>query len=337
MNEGMAIRGGHGPHGPIAADGALRRVGVEIEFLGPSARVAAEVLSRRLGGCPEMEDPHAFKIRNTRLGDLSVESDLRYVHPQRHPGLGLLRPNARTAAWLGVIVARFVPRELITAPVPIAQLRDIDVIVAALRAAGARGRGAVLLDSLGLHFNVDPPRLDALTLTAFLKAFLLVGDRLREETARGSLRLRLALPPDYPPAYRRKVLAPDYWPNLAELTADYLAANPTRKRALDLLPVLAHFDEEKVRLALPREKIAARPVFHFRLPQAHLGDPNWSIMPDWNRWLSVERLALDLMGRKLSAGSELSNNTVSHRVPPPAACPFVAPGSELAKHGACGA
>jgi hypothetical protein len=34
-------------------------------------------------------------------------------------------------------------------------------------------------------------------------------------------------------------------------------------------------------------------VFHYRLPQAYLSDPAWSIMPDWERWLSVERLAMN--------------------------------------------
>ena len=149
----------------------------------------------------------------------------------------------------------------------------------------------MLWDALGLHFNIDPPRLDSITVTAFLKAFLLVSDDLRREIARGSLRLALALTPDYPEAYKRRVLDPDYWPDLTNLTADYLAANPTRKRALDLLPLLAYLDEERVRSVLPHEKIGPRPVFHYRLPQAHLSDPAWSIMPDWERWLRVERLA----------------------------------------------
>jgi hypothetical protein len=147
------------------------------------------------------------------------------------------------------------------------------------------------LDSLGLHFNVDPPRLDAETIMAFLKAFLLLGEGLRRDIARGSSRLAFVLPPDYPKSYVRRVLAPDYWPNLATLTNDYLAANPTRKRALDLLPLLAHLDEERVRSLLPHEKIGPRPVFHYRLPLAHVSEPNWSIMPDWDRWLAVERLA----------------------------------------------
>jgi hypothetical protein len=274
----------------LAADGSLRRVGVEIEFLGPSAQVAAEALAHDLGGTCKAEDPHAFKVSGTHLGDLLVETDLRHVHPDRHPELGL-RLGRSVAAWLGTVASPFVPRELITAPMHIARLPEVDTVVTSLRSAGAYGRGTVLWGSLGLHFNIDPPRLDAATVTAFLKAFLLVNDRLRRETVRGRFRRALVLPPDYPQAYKKRVLDPDYWPDLPKLTDDYLAANPTRKRALDLLPLLAHLDEERVRSVLPHEKIGSRPVFHYRLPHAHLSDPAWSIMPDWERWLLVERRA----------------------------------------------
>jgi Putative amidoligase enzyme len=277
---------------PIAADGSLRRVGVEIEFLGPSAQAAALALAGDLGGTSVMADPHAFKVTGTPLGDLLVETDLRHVHPDRHPELGL-RLDRRVAAWLGTLASPFVPRELITAPIPLARLPEMDTIVQSLRNAGAYGRGVLLWDSLGLHFNVDPPSLDAETVAAFLKAFLLVNDSLRKAIANGSARRALALPPDYPESYKRRVLDPGYWPDLTQLTDDYLAANPTRKRALDLLPLLTHCDEERVRSVLPHEKIGPRPVLHYRLPQARLSDPAWSIMPDWERWLSVERLAMN--------------------------------------------
>ncbi|MBM6581688.1 amidoligase family protein [Microvirga sp. BT689] len=288
-----------------APGGAIRRVGVEIEFMGPSARVAAGVIAGALGGSIDAEDAHAFRISGTRLGDMRIETDLRYVHPQRHPNLGL-RLGHRAAAWLGAVVSPFVPRELVTAPLPIDRLPELDGLVDILRDAGAHGRGAVLLDSLGLHFNIDPPRLDAATIAAFLKAFLIVSERLRRDIAQGRRRLAHALPPDYPQDYVRQVLAPDYWPDLPDLTMDYLAANPTRDRALDLLPLLAYLDDERIRSVLPHEKIGARPAFHYRLPQVHLSDPDWSIMPDWHRWLVVEGLASDLeklcaIGRAMSA------------------------------------
>ena len=148
-------------HHPTHAT-ALRRIGIELEFLGPSARAAADALARDLGGYIKPEDAHAFRISGGQLGDLRVETDLRYVHPQRHPDLGL-RLSARGAAWLGTLLTPVVPRELITAPIPIAQLPDVDQAVRSLRAAGARGRGTVLWDSLGLHLNIDPPSLDPAT------------------------------------------------------------------------------------------------------------------------------------------------------------------------------
>jgi hypothetical protein len=277
---------------PVArrADGALRQVGIELEFLGLSAGTSAEVLARGLGGAIEMEDPHAFRILGTFLGDIAVETDLRHVHPGRdsHVGVSL---NRHVASWLGRILSPFVPRELITSPLPIARLPEVDGIIELLRSAGARGKGAVFYDSLGLHFNIDPPSLDAATVTAFLKAFLLAEDRLRSEITGGRAHLARVLPPDYPQAYRQRVLSPDYWPDQTALIADYLAANPTRNRALDLLPLFAHLNEEQVRSALPHEKIGPRPALHYRLPHSHLSDPNWSIMPDWERWLMVERLA----------------------------------------------
>lgn len=270
-----------------------RQVGIEIEFLGPSARAAAEAIVRDIGGSLTIEDPHAFRILGTCLGNMRVETDLRHVHPQRHNGLNT-KLSPRMAAWLGDVLSPFVPRELVTSPLPIARLPELAGILDVLRTAGARGRGAVLLDSLGLHFNIDPPRLDARTVAAYLKAFLVLEGRLRQETARGSRRLTVALPPVFPQDYARRVLDQGYWPGMAELTDDYLAANPTRDRAFDLLPLLAWLDEGRIRRALPHEKIGPRAAFHYRLPQAHLSNPGWSFMPDWKRWLLVEGLALEL-------------------------------------------
>jgi hypothetical protein len=52
-------------------------------------------------------------------------------------------------------------------------------------------------------------------------------------------------------------------------------------------------DADRVRSVLPNEKINARPTFHYRLPDARVSDPGWSIAPDWNRWVAVERVAAD--------------------------------------------
>ena len=63
----------------------------------------------------------------------------------------------------------------------------------------------------------------------------------------------------FPADYVRRIVAPDYWPDISLFIDDYLAANPTRNRDLDLLPLLLHLDAGRVRAALPNEKINGPP------------------------------------------------------------------------------
>lgn len=273
------------------AAGRLRAVGVEVEFGAISARQAAAALARELSGSVLEEDPHALHVKGAELGNLMIEIDTRYAHPQRHPGTrwGMLSP--RWAARLGTASQFFVPRELVTAPMPLDRLALVDRAVEVLRRAGASEAGPV---AFGLHFNPEPPRLDADAITAILKAFVLLNDWLRRESRPRRLSHQLGFGRDFPPWYVRRVIAANYWPGLDALAEDYLSANPTRNRDLDLLPLLLHFDEQRVRSRLPFEKIGKRAVLHYRLPTARVSEPGWSIAADWNRWVAVERLAADL-------------------------------------------
>jgi hypothetical protein len=272
------------------ADGQLRSVGVEVEFGVLSAQQAATALAAELGGTVAEEDAHALTVEGTVLGTLMVEIDTRFAHPQRHQGTRWGRLSATWAALLGRAAQPFVPREMVTRPIPVNQLFLVDRAVEVLRRAGAREVGPV---AFGLHFNPEAPRLDAETITAILKAFVLLNDWLRRGSRPRRLSHRLGFGGGFPPAYVRRVVAPDYWPGLADLMDDYLAANPTRDRDLDLLPLFLHLDEPRVRAQLPEEKIGKRAVLHYRLPTARVGQPGWSIAPDWNRWVAVERLAAD--------------------------------------------
>src|SRR4051794_20215326 len=79
------------PASPVRTPDVVRRVGVEIEFLGLSARDAALILARHFGGVTDAEDPHAYRIRGTRLGDIAVEMDMRHIHPRRRRGTLMVR------------------------------------------------------------------------------------------------------------------------------------------------------------------------------------------------------------------------------------------------------
>ncbi|HEV7368927.1 amidoligase family protein [Arenibaculum sp.] len=271
------------------ADGAPRRVGVEIEFMRLGAARAARALATAFGGTVVEEDPHAFRVPGTALGGLAVELDLRHAHPQRHADTLPLRLGARGAVLLGRLLRPVVPCELITEPLALHRLPEIDGLVAALGRAGARAAGVLPVETPGLHFNVDVPRLDAATLATHLKAFLLLEPWLRRAGVGG----RRGGAGRFPDDYLRLVVDPGYRPDLVRFADDYLAANPSRNRGLDLLPVLLHIDEPRVRALLPHEKIGRRPAFHYRLARARIGEEGWSVAADWNRWVAVERLAAD--------------------------------------------
>ncbi|WP_018389316.1 amidoligase family protein [Ancylobacter sp. FA202] len=274
---------------PLTVEGRPRLVGVEIEFVDLSERRAAECLQAVLGGTVEEEDPYAFRLADSRLGNIGIELDMRHVHPRRDgPGRWLGPP---LASWLGAAMQPFVPREMIAAPLAPKRLGELDTVMLTLREAGAGGEGAILTDSLGLHFNIMPVATDAPTLLRLLQAYLVLEPSLRAEILISRL-MRFHAPPPYPSAYVRRVLSPDYRPNLDDLCTDYLAANPTRKRSLDLLPLFLQLFPERVGPRI-RGKVKPRSVLHYRLPLAYVGRPGWSLAADWNRWVAVEVLAND--------------------------------------------
>jgi Putative amidoligase enzyme len=274
------------------AQGRMRTVGVEIEFAGLTAEAAAKALALSLGGGVNQKDPHAFTVKNSRLGDIAIELDMRAVHPGRQKP-PLFNIGARLAAWLGSAIRHVVPCELVTGPLPMDQLDEVDRLLAVLRRAGAKGTQDGALYAFGLHFNPEVPTLDSESIVSVLKAFVLLNAWLRRQVAPDATRHLLGFADPFPPDYVRRIVAPDYWPDLTDFFADHLAANPTRNRDLDLLPVLTYLDEGRVRALLPNEKINKRPTFHYRLPDARISDPGWSIAPDWNRWVVVERVAAD--------------------------------------------
>jgi hypothetical protein len=274
------------------AEGRIRTVGIEIEFAGPTAEETARALASRLGGHVVEEDPHAFRVRESGLGDLSVELDSRFLHPEKKQTLlGGLLP--RMAAWFGSAASLVIPCELVTAPVPIDRLHEAESLLPVLREIGAKGTQDAPLYAFGLHFNPEIPRQDAETAAAFLKSFVLLDGWLRRQVAPDATRHLLGFADPFPAEYVRKLVSPRYWPDLPAFIDDYLAANPTRNRDLDMLPLLLHLDGARIRAALPHEKIHGRPTFHYRLPDARVSDPGWSLAPDWNRWVAVERLAAD--------------------------------------------
>ena len=199
----------------------------------------------------------------------------------------------RSFPALGAAASFIVPHEIVAPPVPLRQLPTIEALLGRLRSAGAVGTEQSVFFAYGLHLNPEAARLDADHITAILKAFAMLGPWLRKRINPDLTRRLLGFADPFPGDYRANLAHADYWPELEQLIDEYIEANPTRNRDLDMLPLFAHLDEGRVRSPLPYEKINPRPAFHYRLPDARLSDPRWTLAAEWNRWVDVERLAAD--------------------------------------------
>ncbi|WP_239495311.1 amidoligase family protein [Salinicola halophilus] len=293
---------------PDSASGEPRKVGVEIEFAGVGPIQAARLVEMTFGGTVTQHSAHRLSVTDTPWGTFHVELDSKYVHPDetllermresdgQPPGMGEhLRASlhSRTREWLGDMVAGLVPTEIVCPPLPWHELDRIDELFDALRRHGAEGTDASLMYGFGLHLNAEIPGGDVESVLAHLRAYLILADWLRHQIVVDVTRDVLPHTRPFHSEYAAKVLAPDYAPTLDALIDDYLIANPTRNRELDLLPLFAWLRPDHRNPLLRETLVKPRPTYHYRLPNASLSDPEWGVGVEWNRWVEVERLAAD--------------------------------------------
>ncbi len=269
--------------------GTPRRVGVELEFADLDAPSAASCVRELFGGTVTVENPHRCLVSGTSLGDFTVELDMRSAHPGKG-GAAVLDPLRPLWGNIGSLV---MPFEIAAPPVTVEQMPDLERLVACLRDRGAAGTEASPLFAFGLHFNPEVARTDGDYVLDHLKAFLILAPWLRREIRVDPTRRLSGFIAAFPAPYTAKLADPAYRPDLGGMIDDYLADNPTRNRELDLFPLFAHLDPDRLAKAMEDPHVRPRPTFHYRLPNARLSDPDWSLAADWNRWVAVERLAAD--------------------------------------------
>ena len=271
--------------------GGKRRVGVEIEFGRLAADVAAGAVRQRFGGAVRADGPHRLHVEDTEIGDFRVELDWDWVHGTSPDG-GLVD---KAKEFLGELGREWVPTEIVTPPLPAGRLPEIDALVQTLVRLGAEGTRTGLLNGFGLHLNpsLGPADLGAAPILAVLQSYLLDAPALRVAIDVDPVRSLLPFVEPFPPAYVDHTLDPDYRPTMSVLIDDYLRFNPTRNRELDLLPLFAEIDRDRVQRAVSDPRVSARPTFHWRLPNADLEDPLWTVAGQWARWLGVEERSLD--------------------------------------------
>lgn len=285
---------------PCGPRGKPRRVGFEMEFVGLSVEEAVRVVEKVVSGPVSSPQRYTYEIENRELGTFKIEIDsqvlVQRTYREAMDKVGL-HPKDSAAGeqmerWLTKAALAVVPCEVVTPPLPREHFALTEELREALRLAGAKGTHESMLYAFGLHLNPEAPALDADTLCRYLQAYVLVEPQLREEVLIDLTRRVVPFVDPFPAPYRRRLADPHYRPNLPGLIADYLAANPTRNRSLDMLPLFAHVAPDAVRGQTQEDHlIKPRPAFHYRLPDCRIDDARWRIATEWNHWVRVERVA----------------------------------------------
>ncbi len=282
------------------ANGKERRVGVEIEFAKMDLQTATEVIHRLFGGKIVPISAFELKVVETDFGEFRIVLDSALVRENAYKkvlgGWGINFSHETRTNFEGLVTRvsnTIVPYEIITPPIPISQMNVLERLREALHLGNAHGTKASPFSAFGLHFNPESPTLtDANLLLNYLRAYVLMHEWLLKI---GNIDFKRRISPfidHFENDYILYVLNPDYQPDMRQLIRDYIYFNPTRHRALDMLPLFAAIDKDAMNdYELDKMLIKARPTFHYRLPNSMLDQSGWRIATEWNRWVLIESLA----------------------------------------------
>lgn len=268
---------------PFTSAGAPRLVGVEIELGGLPEADVARICQEVLGGEAYQGDGPFWAITNSEIGRIEVYLDIFLRNAQKSKLRDLALDLGREV----------IPVEIVTEPLDQDGLDWLDTLCAALRKEGALGSGAGWFFGFGLHLNIEIASERDADVIRPLLAYALIEDWLRAANPIDEARRLLPFTDPYPMDFVRALIkaGPDATRN--HVTGLYLALTPSRNRGLDMLPVFAHFDPDRIAAAIS-DKTSARPTFHFRLPDCRIDETTWSIAEEWQRWRIVERVAADM-------------------------------------------
>lgn len=277
---------------PRRADGRMRLVGIELEFTGLNLQEVTTIAAQWAGTQPVMHNIAQGSVA-TRWGKLGTEIDWMHLKTLSEEQR---RSKPEDPGWLTLLrdlASVVVPTEVVLPPVPLDELHALEPLVEQLRAAGAKGTRHSPIAAYGVHLNPELPDLSVSTISAYLQAFGLLQWWLVERCAVDFTRRIVPYVDLYPEAYVLKILDYTEHTSVEELRDDYLLHNPTRNRALDLWPLLAHLDASWVHTHMDDSLVKARPTLHYRLANCEIDQPNWHLHSVWEPWRAVECLAAD--------------------------------------------
>lgn len=272
-------------------DGEVRCVGFEIEFTGLTIGNVTQIMQNVFGGELEQKSAVEYVLQTSDYGKFKAELDWEYL---KNAALDakVNDDGHEKIDFLHKVASSVVPLEIVSPPFPLDQLHKLDEVIPALREAGAKGTDDSVVAAFGVHINPELPSLDVQTIHCYLKAFGLLQWWLNEAHDVNLARKISPYIQLYSEEYVTLLLNKTYQ-DIDQLIDDYLTHNPSRNRALDMLPLFAFINEQKVSSVITDSKVNQRPTFHYRLPDCLIENDSWSFATSWNIWHWVEVLATD--------------------------------------------
>lgn len=276
------------------ADNQERRVGVEIELSGLGYGELVSLMERLLGGSSKLTSRYVTEIA-TEVGSFIIELDSDPIKDldlkdERLPE-SIRELGGQAMDVIDAAAEKIVPLEIIGPPLPFSELELIETLCNRLREAGALGSREALYYAFGLQLNPELPDLEPTTLVRYLKGFAALYDWLKSRHQLDISRKLTSYIVPWDGDYTDRLIAEHYAPDMPRLMKDYLRDNPTRNRALDLLPLFAYLDGKLLASFVDDPRIKARPTLHYRLPDCDIDNPEWHFSTVWNDWVVLEQLA----------------------------------------------
>jgi len=276
------------------ASGDERRVGVEIELSGLSYDALVELTGELLSGTAREASRYVAELE-TDLGKFTIELDSDPIkdldlQDERLPA-SVRELGGQAMDVIDAAAEKIVPLEIVSPPLPFSTLERVETLCDELRKAGALGSREAIYYAFGLQLNPELPDLEAPTLVRYLQAFAILYEWLKARHQIDISRKFTSYIEPWSSTYTDKLVEDDYAPDVAQLMKDYLKYNPTRNKALDLLPLFAHLDSGLLAEYVEDERIKSRPTLHYRLPDCDIDNPEWHFSTVWNDWVVLEQLA----------------------------------------------
>lgn len=281
----------------------LRKVGFELEFSNIDIKKTLEILEKEFNLEVTKVNNYFYKLKS-KYGNFVLELDFELLTKQKLKkgandlsqkiGIDISQKDiAPIEDLIGELSKDIVPYEISTPPIPLDEIDIVEKIVKKLRENNAKGTEYKIYYAFGLHINTEVVSLEVDSILSYMRAYVVLQDFINKDAKVNLARKITPFIDNFKSEYIKYILDENYHPSIEDFIQDYLRFNPTRNRSLDMLPILAFIDEEAVRKLLPDEKIKPRPAFHYRLSNSMIGNSNWKVSNEWNRWILVENLAND--------------------------------------------